>query len=126
MARLTAYRRAVAQWYLNSWLKHFGKRQADAARELEWNKAKVSLTASGKQPYTRDDVQEVAEWLGIQPYELLMRPQDALAIHEMRQIATQLLKAGVVPDLEGEEFSDIKLPEPRPDRQIRKRTGTHG
>tara|TARA_Y100000114_G_scaffold153717_2_gene174287 strand:- start:37451 stop:37759 length:309 start_codon:yes stop_codon:yes gene_type:complete len=71
-------------WFLNDWLKAKRKKQADVVRELDWNKAKVSLTASGKQPYTRDDVNEIAAYLEIHPWELLMHPADAA---ELRKLA---------------------------------------
>lgn len=71
-------------WYLKEWLAHYGKRQADIVRDLDWNKARVSLTASGKQPYTRDDVNEVALYLNLKPFELLMHPDDAMALRRLR------------------------------------------
>lgn len=77
-------------WYLNEWLRTLGKRQADVARDLEWNKAKVSLTASGKQPYTRDDVNEMAAYLLIRPYELLMHPDDAMRLRRLRDDVIKL------------------------------------
>lgn len=77
-------------WYLSEWLKAVGKKQADMARELEWNKAKVSLTASGKQPYDRDDVNEASAYLNIEPYELLMHPADAMALRRLRQDAARI------------------------------------
>lgn len=77
-------------WFLREWLKAVGKKQADMARELEWNKAKVSLTASGKQPYDRDDVNEASAYLNIAPYELLMHPADAMALRRLRQDAARI------------------------------------
>lgn len=77
-------------WYLKQWLKTLGKKQADVARDLEWNKAKVSLTASGKQPYTRDDVNEMAAYLNLRPYELLMHPEDAMGIRQLRADAKRI------------------------------------
>lgn len=71
-------------WYLKQWLRTLNKKQADIVSDLEWNKAKVSLTASGKQPYTRDDVNEIAEYLNLRPYELLMHPDDAMALRRLR------------------------------------------
>lgn len=72
-------------WYLAQWLRYYGKSQADMARDTGWNKAKVSLTASGKQAYSRDDVNEAAEYLNIRPYELLMHPDDAMAMRQFRK-----------------------------------------
>lgn len=76
-------------WYLKQWLRTLGKKQADVAKDLEWNKAKVSLTASGKQPYTRDDVNEIADYLNLRPYELLMHPDDAM---RMRQLRAEMMR----------------------------------
>lgn len=72
-------------WYLKQWLRYYGKRQSDVARDLDWNKAKVSLTASGKQAYTRDDVNEIADYLNLRPYELLMHPDDAMRLRRLRE-----------------------------------------
>lgn len=72
-------------WYAKQWLKTLSKRQADVVRDLDWNKARVSLTFNGKQPYTRDDVNEIAEYLNLKPYELLMHPDDAMALRRLRQ-----------------------------------------
>lgn len=78
-------------WYLQQWLRTLKKRQSDIARDLDWNKAKVSLTASGKQPYSRDDVNEVAKYLNLEPYELLMDPADAMAIRQLRASAEEIV-----------------------------------
>lgn len=72
-------------WFLKEWLRYYGKKQADMVRDLDWNKAKVSLTASGKQPYDRECVNEAAAYLNIAPYELLMHPDDAMALRRLRQ-----------------------------------------
>lgn len=71
-------------WYLKEWLKALNKRQADIARDLDMNKAKVSLTAAGKQPYDRDAVNAIADYLNIRPYELLMHPDDAMTLRKLR------------------------------------------
>lgn len=71
-------------WYLKQWLRSLNKKQADIVNDLDWNKAKVSLTASGKQPYTRDDVNEIADYLNLRPYELLMHPDDAMALRRLK------------------------------------------
>jgi transcriptional regulator with XRE-family HTH domain len=71
-------------WYLKEWLRTLKKRQADISRDLDMNKAKVSLTASGKQPYDRETVNAIADYLNIRPYELLMHPDDAMALRRLR------------------------------------------
>lgn len=71
-------------WYLKEWLRQAGKKQADVVRDLDWNKARVSLMMRGLQPYERDAVNELATYLNIRPYELLMHPDDAMAIRRLR------------------------------------------
>lgn len=77
-------------WFLKEWLRYYGKKQADMVRDLDWNKAKVSLTASGKQPYDRDHVNEASAYLNIQPYELLMHPDDAMALRRLKRDAARI------------------------------------
>jgi hypothetical protein len=71
-------------WYLRQWLRFYGKKQADVVADLDWNKARVSLMASGKQPYTRDAVNELADYLNLRPYELLMHPDEAMRMRRLR------------------------------------------
>ena len=82
-----------SDWYLKEWLAALGKKQADVVRDLDWNKARVSLMMRGKQPYDRDSLNELAEYLEIRPYELLMHPADALALHAFRENAIKLARA---------------------------------
>lgn len=39
---------------------------------------------SGKQQYTRDAVNELATYLNLRPFELLMHPDDAMAMRRLR------------------------------------------
>jgi hypothetical protein len=71
-------------WYLKEWLHSLHKKQSDIVRDLDWNKAKVSLMVRGLQPYTREEVNELAEYLNIRPHELLMHPEDAHAIRRLK------------------------------------------
>jgi transcriptional regulator with XRE-family HTH domain len=76
-------------WFLKEWLKASGKKQADIVRDLDWNKAKVSLMANGKQAYTREEVNELAAYLNIRPHELLMHPDDA---HSLRRLKAEMIR----------------------------------
>jgi hypothetical protein len=82
------YRRRMADpshdWFLKEWLRASGKKQADVVRDLDWNKSKVSLMIRGLQPYTREEVNELAAYLHIRPHELLMHPDDAHAIRRLK------------------------------------------
>lgn len=77
-------------WYLKEWLKTLGKRQADVARDLDWNKARVSLMLRGEQQYTRDAVNELSSYLSLHPYELLMHPDEAMRLRRLREDAIRI------------------------------------
>ena len=87
-------------WFLKEWLRYYGKKQADMVRDLDWNKAKVSLTASGKQPYDREAVNEASAYLNLQPYELLMHPDDAMALRRLKRDAVRIAATQEAEDLD--------------------------
>jgi transcriptional regulator with XRE-family HTH domain len=76
-------------WFLAEWLKACGKKQADIVRDLDWNKAKISLMVSGKQAYTKKEVNELAAYLNIRPSELLMHPDEA---HNLRRLKAEMIR----------------------------------
>ena len=79
-------------WYLKEWLDTLGKRQADIVRDLGWNKARISLMLRGKQPYDRDSLNELATYLNLRPHELLMHPDDAMALRRLKVVAGQIVQ----------------------------------
>lgn len=91
-------------WHLKAWLDHAGRKQAAIAVDLDWERSRVSRLVNGVQPYSRADVNALAQWLGIEPYELLMPPEEALAIRRLRQ-AAHLIAA----EDRGREFSHAPL-----------------
>jgi hypothetical protein len=91
--------KARYDWYLNEWLAYYGKRQRDIVADLDWNKARVSLMVRGTQPYTRDAVNELASYLNIKPFELLMHPEEAMAIRRLRETAAKIAEDQPVADL---------------------------
>lgn len=74
-------------WYLREWADHLGKRQAGLVNDLGWLKSRASKVWNGEQPYRRDTVNEISQWLGIEPFELLMHPREALALRQFRESA---------------------------------------
>lgn len=83
----TPPRKLSHHWYLAEWADQAGKTQADAVRELGWNKSTASHLWNSKQRYNQDLVDEVAMWLNVRPYELLLPVKDAMAIRQMRSSA---------------------------------------
>ena len=82
-------------WYLKEWLRTLHKKQADIVRDLDWNKARVSLMIRGEQPYTREAINELATYLNLHPYELLMHPDEAMALRRLRQEAVRVVDTSV-------------------------------
>jgi hypothetical protein len=78
-------------WYLREWLRYFGKRQASLVNELGWTKNRASIVWHSRQPYRRDLVNEIARWLELKPYELLMEPREAAALKRLRESAAQIV-----------------------------------
>lgn len=70
-------------WYLADWLETLHVRQADLSRLTDWDKRKTSFLVSGKQPYKREDVNDAAFALNLQPFELLMPPEQAMALRQL-------------------------------------------
>lgn len=89
-------------WYLTHWLHHLGKKQADIVNDLDWNKAKVSLMSRGIQPYDRDSVNEIADYLHLRPYELLMHPDEAMRLRRLRAEMIRLAHENETPETESE------------------------
>lgn len=84
-----------SDWFLREWMEHKGKRQASLVNELGWLKGRASKFWNGAHPYRREIVNEIAAWLQIEPYELLMPPAKALAYRQMEETARRIAGAPV-------------------------------
>lgn len=84
-------------WYLAQWLVSLQMKQADLERTTGWDKRKASHLVNGKQPYKRDTVNEAARALHIEPFELLMHPDDAFALRRMRDGAIRIAAEKTTP-----------------------------
>ena len=78
------------RWYFPEWATLKGKIQADVDRELGWPRAKTNALWNGKQRYTQESVDQVATWLDVEPYELLMPPAEALQLRQIREYARMI------------------------------------
>ncbi len=77
-------------WFLREWLRHSGKKQSSLVNELGWLKGRANNVWHSRQKYTRDDVNEISAWLGISPFELLLRPEEAIALRRLRATAEEI------------------------------------
>lgn len=79
------------RWYLPEWAAFRGKKQADAERELGWPRAKTSDLWNLKQRYTQESIDEAAVWLEIDPFELLLPPDEAISLRQLRAAAHSIV-----------------------------------
>lgn len=86
----TPPRKLRHHWYLSEWAEQAGKTQADAVRDLGWNKSTASLLWSGVQRYNQDLLDEVSAWLNVRPFELLLPVKEAMSIRQMRSSALEI------------------------------------
>lgn len=98
--RATDQRDFKHTWFLWEWMQAFDppKTQADMQREMGWSKAKANDVFSGQQ-YTQQIVDDVARWLNLRPYELLMHPDDAMAVRRMREDAKRIAAEPPAPEV---------------------------
>lgn len=92
---------ATHDWYLLEWMDHFEKRQADLVKDRGWLKGRVSKFLNGEHQYRRDILNELADWLGIEPFELLMRPAEAVALRQLRETAALIVAGATVSEPTG-------------------------
>ena len=77
-------------WFLREWMDLLGVKQADMCRRTEWSKATMSQLYNNKQDYSPKLVNEAASALHIEPFELLMKPERAMALRRQREAALVL------------------------------------
>ena len=79
-------------WYLREWMDHLGVNQAEMVRRTDWSKASASQLYNNKQDYSPKVVNEAAIALNVAPYELLMKPETAMALRRLRQDALRVVE----------------------------------
>ncbi len=77
-------------WYLREWMVMLGKSQADMIRLCDWSKATASQLYNNKQDYSPKIVADAAKALNVEPFELLMKPERAMALRRQREAAIVL------------------------------------
>jgi len=74
-------------WYFKDWLHALQLKQSQVVALTDWPKSKVSKLVNGKVDFDRQILQEAAFALDVHPYELLMTPEDAMALRGFRTAA---------------------------------------
>lgn len=83
-------------WYLREWFETAGLKQFDLVTKLDYQRGTAHKLWHGLQPYRRDNVEQVAALLNIKPYELLMAPEEAMAIRRLRSAIAEVARADAV------------------------------
>jgi transcriptional regulator with XRE-family HTH domain len=79
-------------WYLREWMQAKGiAKQAEMMKLTGWSKATMSQLYTGKQDFSPKILKEAAQALGVQPYELLMHPDQAMALLRLRKDALRIV-----------------------------------
>lgn len=95
MARKTKPQAEVAggpDWYLKEWMAALEVSQAKLASDCGWSRGTMHGIYHGRTAYYRDLVNLMAEKLNIRAYELLLHPDDAMALRRMRQDALRVVE----------------------------------
>lgn len=77
-------------WYLREWMDMLGVKQSEMIRRTDWSKASMSQLYNSKQDYSPKIVNEAAAALNVEPFELLMKPERAMALRRQREAALVL------------------------------------
>lgn len=85
MARKVEPPRSIGpDWFLVEWMRDTHTTQAALAKLTGWSKATTNDIYHGKTGYYRQILNEAARALKIQPFELLMPPEEAYHVRRLR------------------------------------------
>lgn len=85
---------AKPDWYLRQWMKTLRVTQTQLARECDWNTSTMHGIYHGRTEYYREILNLIAVKLNVQPYELLMHPDEAMAIRQLLVEANKISDIG--------------------------------
>ena len=86
----TPHRSIGPDWHLTDWMATLQVSQADLSRLTGWSKATMNDIFHGRTEYYRAVINQLASALKIQPFELLMHPEDAMALRRLRDSALSI------------------------------------
>jgi len=70
-------------WFIRDWMHTLGVTQSKLSDLTGWSKATVNDIYHGRTSYYRQILNDLAFALNLQPWELLMHPDDAMAIRQL-------------------------------------------
>jgi transcriptional regulator with XRE-family HTH domain len=79
-------------WHLREWMDHLNVKQRDMVERAGWSKATASQLYNGDQDYSPRVVAQAAVALHVAPFELLMKPEQAMALRRLREGALRVVE----------------------------------
>ena len=123
--------KAGVSWYLVEWMAARGLEGRGAQSKMMeltgWSKATMSQLYNGTQDYSPKIIAEAAKALGVEEYELLMHPEKASALRQLRASAEQIVAA--VPEQEPTQVETLGMVAARKrvaQKGEGRKTGTNG
>jgi len=93
VARVSKTRpKRYTNWFLREWMRTLKVNQAKLVEDTGYSKTTVSLLYNDQQDYSPSIVRDVASALKIPHYELLMHPDDAMAMRQLRKDALRVVE----------------------------------
>lgn len=77
-------------WFLPEWMATLHVSQAKLAKACDWTPSTMHGIYHGRTSYYREIVNLIAVKLNIEPFELLMPPERAMAIRRMQEAAVTI------------------------------------
>lgn len=74
-------------WYLADWMRATKTTQAALAKACDWTPSTMHGIYHGRTSYYRDILNLIASKLNIEPFELLMPPERAMALRQFQAAA---------------------------------------
>jgi hypothetical protein len=84
-------------WYLRDWFASLGLKQRDLVTKLDYLPNSAHRIWHSLQQYRRDDIETIAALLQIEPFELLMPPDEAMALRRLRSAIAEVTQTDPVP-----------------------------
>lgn len=79
-------------WYLREWMQYYGVNQTEMRARTDWSKATTSQLYNNIQDYSPKIINDAARALNIATYELLMKPETAMALRRLRLDALRVVE----------------------------------
>jgi len=77
-------------WHLAAWMDSLRATQADMMERAGWSKTTASLLYNARQDLSSKLIREAAFALNIEPFELFMLPDQAMALRRLRDYALRI------------------------------------